>query len=437
MRTPFRTDCERFHRRDFLKVGAAGLLGLSLVDALRQEARPAPSTRGPRATGVILIWLGGGPATIDMWDLKPLAPEIIRGDFKPIATKVPGLSICEHLPKTAAIMHRCALVRSLQHGITAHGPGTLYMATGHPPAAALEYPSLGSLAARVLPPPAGVPPYLLFSQVRGSGFTGGAGFLGPAYNPFEVEASTERVKLRVEGISLPDGFTLDQLAARKKLRDRFDARFKALDEADLPASLDRFQQQALDILRSDKTRRAFDLAKETDARRESYGRTPFGQSVLTARRLIEAGARFVTVGLGGWDTHAANFRTLQNQLLPQLDRALSALIGDLDTRGLLETTIVFCAGEFGRTPRVNNAAGRDHWARSMAVFLAGGSLRPGTVYGSTDAHGMAPVGDPCSPADVAATIFHVLGIEPDHIVHTTSGRPMSIFREGKLLEALL
>lgn len=437
MMTPAKTDCERYHRRDFLKIGSAGLAGLTLVEALRHEARSGPTGKRSKAAGVILLWLGGGPSTIDMWDLKPQAPENIRGDFKPIATKAAGVSICGHLSKIAAVMDRCALVRSVQHGITAHGPGTVYMATGHLPSPALEYPSLGSLAARVLPAPAGVPPYVLFTEARASGFTGAAGFLGPAYNPFEVEGSGARTKVSVEGISLPDGFTVDQLTERNKLRDQFDARFKALDDAEAPASLDRFQQQALDILRSDKTRRAFDLEGEKAALRDGYGRQPFGQSVLTARRLIEAGARFVTVGLGGWDTHAGNFRTLQNQLLPQLDRALSALIADLDARGLLETTIVFCAGEFSRTPRVNSAAGRDHWARSMALLLAGGGLRKGLVYGSTDDRGAAPTSDPCSPADVAATLFHALGIEPDHVVHTTSGRPLPIFREGKVLEALL
>jgi hypothetical protein len=386
---------------------------------------------------VILLWLGGGPATIDMWDLKPDAPESIRGDFKPIRTNAAGVSICEHLAKTAGVMGRCALVRSLGHGITAHGPGTAYMATGHAPSPALEYPSLGSLAARVLPAPAGVPPYVLFTAARASGFRGGAGFLGPGYNAFEVEGGAERGRIRLEGVALPDGFTAEQLVRRKQLRDRFDARFKALDEADVPASLDRFGQQALDILRSDKTRKAFDLAQEKDKVRESYGRGPFGQSVLAARRLVEAGARFVTVGLGGWDTHVNNFVALRTRLLPALDMALSALVGDLDERGLLKSTVVYCAGEFNRTPRINSASGRDHWARSMAVFLAGGGLRRGYAHGSTDAHGSAPARDACSPADVAATIFQALGVPPDHEVRTTSGRPLPVFREGKVIEGVL
>jgi hypothetical protein len=431
------TDCERFYRRDFLKVGTAGLLGLTLADVLRQESRAAPGKTRPRASGVILLWLGGGPATIDMWDLKPNAPDSIRGEFRPIPTKAPGVQICEHLPKTAALMDRCALVRSLQHGITAHGPGTVYMATGHPPSAALEYPALGSVAARVLPAPAGVPPYVVFGGARAGGYAGTAGFLGPGYNPFLVEGDAGRDRFRVEGVALPDGFTAEQLADRKALRDRFDARFRDLDAADVPASLDRFQQQALDILRSDRTRQAFDLEREQPAVRESYGRFGFGRSVLAARRLIEAGARFVTVGLGGWDTHAGNFRTLRQQLLPQLDQALSALIADLDTRGLLGRTVVYCAGEFGRTPRVNGTAGRDHWARSMAVFLAGGGLRGGCVHGATDDLGSAPESNPCSPADVAATIFHALGVPPTHEVQTPSGRPLAIFRDGRVLEALV
>jgi hypothetical protein len=428
-------DCEGCHRRDFLKVGTAGLLGLALADVLRAEARrPA---RKKKADSVILLWLGGGPATIDMWDLKPDAPENVRGDFKPIRTKAAGIRICEHLPRTAAVMDRCALVRSLGHGITAHGPGTVYMATGHAPSPALEYPSLGSLAARTLPAAAGVPPYILFNSARAAGFAGGAGYLGPAYNPFEVEAGGERGRVRLEGVALPDGFTAEELVSRKRLRDRFDARFRALDRADVPASLDRFGQQAVDILRSDRTRKAFDLGQEKDRVRDSYGRGPFGQSVLTARRLVEAGARFVTVGLGGWDTHAGNFVALRTRLLPVLDRALSALVADLDERGLLGRTIVYCAGEFNRTPRVNSAAGRDHWARSMAVFLAGGPLRKGHAHGSTDGQGAAPSKDACWPADVAATIFQAVGVGPDHEVQTAAGRPMPLFRQGKVIAGLL
>lgn len=420
----------RRSRRHFLRVGTAGLFGLTLADALRADATPA---RKPKASGVILLWLGGGPSTIDMWDLKPDAPANIRGEFRPIPTKADGIQICEHLPLTANVMDRCALVRSLSHEITAHGPGSVYMATGHPPSAALDYPPLGALAAKLLPPASALPAYVLFDAAKSAGYPAGAGYLGTPFAPFEVEGSA----VRPDALGLPNGFTPKQLADRKKLRDRFDAKFKALDEADVPAGLDRFQQQAVDILRSDKTRQAFDTTKEPAAIRESYGPTPFGQSVLTARRLIEAGARFVTVGLNNWDTHQNNFQALRGQLLPDLDKALSALIADLGTRGLLERTIVYCAGEFGRTPRVNGQAGRDHWARAMAVLLAGGGVKKGFVLGGTDANGNAPIGEPCSPADVAATVFHLLGVGPTRELRTPGGRPVTLFREGKVLEGLV
>jgi hypothetical protein len=434
MTTTLRSDCEGFHRRDFLRLGSAGLLGLGLADLLRQEAEGGP--RKGKARGVIMVWLAGGPATIDMWDLKPEAPENIRGEFKPIATSARGVQICEHLPKTAKVMHRCTLVRSLHHNIAEHGVGTTYLTTGNLPSPTLQYPSLGSLAARLLPAPPGMPAYVTFRALRAAGFPGTAGYLGAAYNPFEVQGDPSRGKLQVRGVALPEKFSLHDLEDRDRLMRTFDESFQALDQADLPASLDKFHQQALDILRSDKTRKAFDLDREKPALRDNYGRTSFGQSALVARRLIEAGVRFVTVGLGGWDTHGNNFNTLRTNLLPQLDRTLAALIADLDRRGLLESTVVYCAGEFNRTPRVNGAAGRDHWSRSMAVLLAGGGFPRGQVHGSTDGQGMAPNQDPCAPDDVSATIFGHLGFGPRHEVRTVAGRPMALFRAGKVIGPL-
>lgn len=423
-------DCRR---RSFLQMGTAGLLGLSLADALRQEAQAAPSPRKAKADSVVMLWLGGGPATIDMWDLKPQAPAGIRGEFKPIQTRASGVMICEHLPKVAEVMDRSLLIRSLSHEITAHGPGTVYMATGHTPSPAVEHPSLGSLAAKVLSPRSGVPPYVLF---REAGLAAGAGYLGASYGPF-VAASPGRGAPHLEGLALPRGFSVGQLEDRARLRDRFDSFGRALDDADVATSLDRFQQQALDILLSDKTRKALDIEQEQPALRETYGATPLGQSALAARRLVEAGARFVTIGLSGWDTHAGNFSTLRNQLLPQIDRALAALIGDLHVRGLLDTTMVYCAGEFARTPRVNGAAGRDHWARAMSVFLAGGPLRAGLAYGESDEHAAAPARDPISPTDVAATVFEGLGIAPFDQIETHSGRRLSIFREGTVINKII
>jgi hypothetical protein len=427
------TDCEGFHRRNFLRFGAAGMLGLGLADALRLRASAAAGGARKPASGVIQIWLSGGPATIDMWDLKPGAPEEVRGEFRPITTAAPGVSIGEHMPGVAKVIDRCVLVRSLGHTISAHGPGTTYMATGNRPSAAMDFPALGSLAARVLPARRGVPPYVTFAAMRDGASTVGVGYLGPAYGPFEVEGEPVRGVLEARGVSLPAGMPLRSLEDRDALRAGLDRGLRALDTTGVMAGLDRFHRDAVEILRSDRVRLALDLAREPDRLRDDYGRTALGQGALAARRLIEAGARFVTLGFGGWDTHGGNFTILRDRLLPPLDKALSALIRDLDSRGLLDETIVVCSGEFGRTPRINGSAGRDHWPRSMAALLAGGGFPGGSVYGSTDAHGMAPAADPCSPDDLGATIFQRLGFGPHHEVPAASGRPISIFREGKCL----
>jgi hypothetical protein len=431
-----RSDCEGIHRRDFLTLGALGYFGVSMADAFNAEAAGGTDESRRRATGVIQIWLAGGPATIDMWDLKPEAPEEFRGEFQPIETAVPGVAITEHMPGLASVMDHCAIVRSLGHTITAHGPGTTYMATGNRPSASLEYPPLGSLAARVLAPKHGVPPYVTFAALRDGLAGAGAGYLGPAYGPFEVEGEPVRGTFQAHGVSLPRGFSPDDLESRERLRRRFDRGLRALESTDALSGLDRFHRQALEVLQSDRVRAALDLGREPDLVRDDYGRSTVGQGALAARRLIEAGARFVTLGVGGWDTHGDNFRALRNRLLPPLDKALAALIRDLNARGLLEETIVLCAGEFGRTPRVNGQAGRDHWAQSMAVLLAGGGIPGGTIVGATDERGLAPTRDACSPDDLAATVFARLGFGPRHEVRAASGRPIAIFREGRCLEAL-
>ena len=441
-------DCEGFYRRDFLKLGTAGLLGLSLPQLLRLEARAKetsaavgkPASR--KANAVIQVWLGGGPATIDMWDLKPNAPEGIRGEFKPIATKANGIEISEHLPKMAAVADKATFVRSLNHTIPSHGPATVFMTTGNKPTPAIQYPALGSLVSKLMTVEKGVPPYVSFSDIRG-GIAGQAGYLGTAYNPFMVEGGAGDGKgkggnLRVRGIQLPNTFTLSELENRDKLLQGLDGGLKNLDNsADLVDGLDAFHKQALDILRSDKTKKAFDLAQEKQETRDRYGANPFGQGALAARRLVESGVRFVTISMGGWDTHGQNFQALSKKLLPQLDQTLSALIEDLAARGLLDSTVVYCAGEFGRTPKVNKNAGRDHWARSMAVVLAGGGFKRGYAHGTTDAQGMAPALDACTPDDVAATLFQLLGLDPHMEMTSGTGRPIQLFREGRVIEKLL
>ncbi len=447
MASRFSSDCEGFYRRDFLRIGAgAGLLGLSLPQILKLEANAAAKNNGvstsKKADAVIMVWLGGGPATIDMWDLKPDAPEGIRGEFKPISTSAPGISISEYMPKMAKVADKTTIVRSIYHSIPSHGPATVFMTTGNKPTPALQYPAMGSLVSKLVKGEEGVPSYVSFSDIRG-GTAGSSGYLGTAYNPFLVEGSAgadgkSKGTLKVRGIQLPTDFTLDELSNRDKLLSGFDTTFREADKsADLIQGFDAFHQQALDILRSDKTRKAFDLSQEKPETRTRYGTDNFGQSALAARRLVESGVRFVTISIGGWDTHSKTFESHSKKLQPTLDNTLSALIADLSDRGMLEKTMVYCAGEFGRTPKVNKNVGRDHWARSMAVVLAGGGFKRGYAHGTTDGQGMAPATDPCLPDDISATIFRNLGIDPKTELPTATGRNVQMFREGTVIDKLL
>jgi hypothetical protein len=444
MSARLRTDCEGFHRRDFLTVGSAGVLGLTLPQLLAAEAKAKSGDLATKtkAKGVILLWLAGGPATIDMWDNKPEAPEGIRGEFKSIPTSAPGMQFAETFPKLAQVGNKLSVVRSLNHTIPSHGPAAVFMTTGNKPTAALQYPAMGSIAARMLKTEVGVPPYVTFGDIR-NGSVGTAGYLGTGFNPFVIEGNGAGGKgggagFSVRGLTLKGTFTLEELEKRDALLQKFDSGFAGIDRSnDLVEGLDTFHKQALEILKSDKTRKALDVTSEKPAVREQYGATPFGQGALAARRLIEAGVRFATVTFGGWDTHGQTFNAHRTRLAPAVDTVLTALLKDLDDRGLLDSTIVMCAGEFGRTPKINKNAGRDHWARSMAAILAGGGVKRGYVHGSTDASGMAPNLDPCTPDDVSSTIFHQLGIEPNTELQTPTGRPVQLFREGKVIEKLI
>ncbi|CAN5604625.1 DUF1501 domain-containing protein [soil metagenome] len=437
-------NCEGVNRRDFIQIGTAGFMGLTLPTLLASEAQAkAKDSKDAKAKSVILVWLSGGPATIDMWDNKPDAPEGIRGEFKSISTKASGMQFSEILPKMAGVADKVSIVRSLYHTIPSHGTGTVWMTTGNKPLASVQYPAFGSIAAKMLPTELGVPPYVSFQDLR-NGSAGGAGYLGTSYNGFSVESNGgakekgDKSSFRVRGVSLPNNFSLSDLDKRDALLNTFDESFRTLDKNnDLVEGLDTFHKQAIEILRSDKTRKAFNLGEEPSSTKDKYGSTPFASSAIAARRLIESGVRFVTIGIGGWDTHGQNFKNLKETRVPPLDQTLSALIADLDQRGLLDSTIVMCAGEFGRTPKINKNAGRDHWSRSMACVLAGGGLKRGYVHGSTDASGMAPNLDPCTPDDIGATIFQQLGIAATTELNTPTGRPMQLFREGKVIDKLV
>ncbi len=449
------TFCDGITRRAILKIGSAGIMGLTLPNLLRLEAQ-AQETDGShlnkrKATAVILVNQPGGPPTIDMWDLKPDAPANIRGDFQPISTNVAGIQIGEHLPKMAKTIDKVTLVRSLTHPIAAHGAADLWMTTGHAPTPVLRYPHLGSLAARLLPSVQGVPPFVRFGGEGNTPPVRPGGYLGPAFNPFAAQvaggAGGKQVtpsSVQLRGVTLPSSFPLEELENRGKLLARFDRGFQAAERAsDLADGMDAFHQKALDLLRSEKTRQAFNLASEPQALLQSYGLNGSGLALIVARRLVEAGARFVSVDIvgtgmvGGWDLHTNNFNLLKTSQLPVLDAALSTLLADLDDRGLLDTTLVYCYGEMGRTPMINKNAGRDHWSRTQTVVLAGGGIGRGSVYGSTDAKCMDPDTAACSPDDVAATIFHCLGFEPTYELMTTTGRPVQLFREGKVLHKIL
>ena len=421
-------------RRSFLRVGAAGLAGLTLDAALRAEEKGAVTAAAPPARNVILLFLTGGPATIDMWDMKPDAPETVRGEFRPIESSVSGVRICEHMPRLAKALHLATLVRSLTHTIAEHDQGQRYLMSGNAPSPAAENPSLGALASHLLRSRGGVPAYATLGDVPAAA----SGDLGAAFNPFAIPSIARSAEeQKGERIGLPDGFSTDDFSRRLRIRDRLDRRLSGdSSTTDLPAELDRFHAEAVEILRSDKIHRALQVAEEPAAVRESYGESDLGRQTLAARRLVEAGARFVTIGFGDWDTHANNFSRLQQSLLPQLDRALAGLLTDLEDRGLLRETIVYCTGEFGRTPGVNGNAGRDHWARTMTSLVAGGGLRRGHVHGATDAEGFEPIEGKCSPDGLSATLFRQLGFPPTQTVTTRTGRPVPLFRRGTPIDGL-
>ncbi len=420
-------------RRGYLRIGAAGLGGLSLSMALRLAATAATSA-APPAKNVIAIFLVGGPSSIDMWDMKPEARQAVRGEFRPIETSQPGVQICEHMPRLAKSLHLTTLIRSVTHTIAEHTEGQAYVMTGNRPSPARIAPSLGSLASRLLDSAGGMPTYMTMGTVPSPQ----AGDLGTAYDPFALAAASgQQEPSEGDVIGLSAGFTAADLDRRRKLLQQIDRKLDGRPTTDLPAQLDRFEAQAFEILRSDRINQALNLDAEPPAVREKYGRSSLGGQALAARRLIEAGARFITLGYGDWDTHTNNFTRLQNTLLPQLDGALSGLIGDLHERGLLQDTIVYCTGEFGRTPLVNTAAGRDHWARSMTALMAGGAFRRGHIHGATDSEGGEPTSDGCSPDDLSATIFSQLGFSAAHTVTTQTGRPIPLFRNGRTIDAIV
>jgi hypothetical protein len=427
-------NCDGIPRRDFLRIGALAGIGLGLNDYLA-FAGDGRVNGNAKAKAAIFVRLGGGPSHLDTFDLKPDAPDTHRGEFKEIATNVPGIRICEHLPKLAKCADKYAILRGISHNLAAHELGLLYLGTGNRPVPALRYPSYGSVVARELGAPAELPPFVAIPS-EGADTTG---YLGVEYGPFETGATPQPGKpMEIRGLSLKDGVTLADVDRRQNMLQRYDQAFGDFAQKDkLLAGMDQFSQRAYAMMRSTRTREAFELRKESAEITTLFGSDSFSQSCLLATRLIEAGVRFVTVNFGGWDTHTDNFKTLKDKNLPALDAGLSGLLLALHAKSLLEYTTVFVTGEFGRTPKINPRAGRDHWPRSMCCLLAGGGIQGGRVIGESDAKGEGPKDTPITPDDVAATFYQSLGIDPRKEYRTPTGRPVMIVRNGSPLKEVL
>jgi hypothetical protein len=441
--------CDGVARRDFIRVGAiTGFgMGFTLQSFLAGSAHAAPTLSGAgsalsagstnlpgKAKAAIFVRLAGGPSHMDTFDLKPDAPETHRGEFKPIATNADGVQISEHLPKLAGCADKFAILRGVSHTLADHNLGSIYMGTGNRPIASLSFPSYGAVVSKELGSPVELPAFVALPS-QGNNPTG---YLGVEYGPFDTGAAPVAGKaMEVRGLALR-GVTLTDVDRRQDMVSRYDTAFGDYAQQDkILSGMDQFGQKAYQMMRSDKARKAFDLSQEPKSISGLFGADAFSQSCLMATRLVEAGVRFVTVQSGGWDTHADNFAALRGRKLPELDAGLSGLFMALAAKGLLESTVVYVTGEFGRTPKVNARAGRDHYPRAMFCLLGGGGVRGGQVLGESDAKGEGPKDRVITPDDVATTFYSTLGIDPRKEYLTPSGRPVMIVRNGEVLRELV
>ena len=417
-------------RRQFLQVGSLGA-GLTLGDYLRIANA---NDQYDQERSAVLVFLGGGPAHQDTFDMKPQAPAEYRGQFQPIPTSVPGIEICEHLPKLARRADRYAVVRGISHSLADHGLGTRYLMTGNLPTPVVDYPMYGSVVSKEYPAATGLPSFVSIERP-----VEGPGYLGAEYGPLSTgEKPRYGQPFRVRGITLDGTMTLSRYRKRRQLLVDIDTSFSKYESLDDSVrSLDQFSNQAYQIISSPKARSAFDLSLEEDREVDRFGRHEFGQSMLLTTRLVEAGVRFVTVLLEGWDTHQDNFNQLGRELLPNFDQSLSAMLDRLSEQGRLNSTAVFVTGEFGRTPKVNKNAGRDHWSRAMCSLMAGGDVQAGQVIGETDDKAQGPVDQGLTPDDLAATFLQNIGINPKTEYNANVGRPITLIREGTAVPGLL
>lgn len=442
--------CDGMPRRACLRVGAAALFGTSfslpgLLAARAQAAgQPAAGAGRSRDVSLIFLFLKGGLSTIDTFDLKPNAPAEFRGEFNPIDTNVPGIRVCEHLPRVAQQQDKFSLIRSFGHRNSNHGEADHYMLTGYHPLAGFnpnlapnnQRPSHGSIVTRKLGSRGAVPAYVCLPQMHASG---GPAYVGAAASPFTIESNPAAPDFEVPDLAPPLTLDAKRLEDRRALLAHVD-RFQKSPEAKAnrgAQAVSVFREKAMALMTSPEAKRAFDLHAEPDAMRDRYGRHTLGQSCLMARRLVEAGVRCVTIDHTNWDTHDNNFAVLKKDLLPSLDQGMSALFADLADRGMLDSTLVAVTGEFGRTPRINGNAGRDHWGPGFTVMLGGGGLRGGVAVGASDARAEKPAADPHGPEDLAATMYHALGIDGQEEFFTPEGRPVKIVNEGRPIRELV
>lgn len=455
-------------RRRALSLGGAGFLGFSMPKLLAAadraaESKPKGSSRpaGP-AKSVIFLYQFGGPSHVDTFDMKPDAPEGIRSLFGTIATRVPGLRICEHLPRMAEVMDKVCLVRSVSHTMKNHNSASYYALTGHePPTDDIRlrdtidlYPAYGSVADRFVPSSGGLPSFVSFPHViRDGSVTPGqrASFLGAGHDPLVVASDPNEPEFHLPELTLPESITPDRMADRRAMQSLIDQQLRMQEFSSQARGLNAYYDKAIGLMQSSEIRRAFDLTGEPAALRERYGRTTYGQSCLLARRLVESGVRFVNVYFsptiggqsftsGGWDTHGFNntrqYPILQSWQLPLTDHTLPVLLDDLESRGLLDSTLVVWMGEFGRTPKINDNISRDHWPHCYTVLFAGGGTKRGYQFGASDESGAYPEVDKVRPDDVAATMFALLGIDPHAQIPDRLNRPHAI-SSGQAIEAVI
>ena len=425
--------CDGIPRRDFLRVGVLGAAGLGLGDYLRLAE--AGEVKNAQATAAIFINLAGGPSHLDSFDPKPQAPAEYRGEFSTIATNVPGLQLCEHLPRLASCADKFALLRGVSHSLTEHQMGTKYLNTGNRPLPSLEFPGYGAVVSKELSSPRDLPPFVAIPKTPQV-----AGVLGVEYAPFSTQATPRAGQpFTVRGITVGRGLTIEKIERRQRLLTDLEETFREYEkDSGLLKGLDRFSQRAHDILSSPRASLAFDSSQEPASIAKLFPDNSLGQSCLLAARLVEAGVRFVSIDHGGWDTHDNIFPQMKDKLLPEFDGGLAGLLTALELKGLLDTTAVFVTGEFGRTPKISaQRVGRDHYPRAMFVVLAGGGMKGGQVIGASDAKGEAPAdGKGLSPDDVAASFYHSLGIDAAKEYRTPTGRPVAIVRHGTVIKDL-